>query len=113
MILLMFVVAPIVGLIVTFGLGMREPWPVGIVVALFGMGGFLRIVYALMFESKYPAEQTSGRELNPTFSTAALPPQRTTPASEYVSPASAWRDPETAIPASVTDNTTKLLEEDR
>ena len=116
MIMLMFLVAPIIGLILRFGLDMVNPWPVGIVVALLGVGGVLRIVYALMFESKYPAALTQGQRELPTpasgFSTAALPPQRTTPASEYASPASAWRDPETAVPGSVTDNTTKLLEKD-
>jgi hypothetical protein len=116
MFLLMFVIAPIVGLITTFGFG-REPWPVGDVVALLGMGGILRIIYALMFESGVPVAlqaAKSSRELNPTapaFSTSALPPQRDIPATEYASPRpAAWRDAETREPASVTDDTTKLLE---
>jgi hypothetical protein len=118
MFLLMFVVAPIVGLIVTFGIGI-EPWPVGVVVFLLGVGGILRMIYALMFESKYPAalnERLDNRELDPSsvnFNTSALPPQRDMPASEYASPRpAAWLQPETREPASVTDNTTKLLEKD-
>ena len=118
MFLLMFVVAPIVGLISTFGLGI-EPWPVGLVVAILGAGGILRIIYALMFESKTPAVTPPGhdiRELSPAqanFSTSALPPQREVPASQYAAPRTpAWRDPETREPTSVTDHTTKLLEKE-
>ncbi len=116
MFLLMFVIAPIVGLISAFGLGI-EPWPVGVVVALLGFGGLLRIIYALMFESKTltPTSQPT-RELDPpakSFTTTALPPQRERPAAEYASPASGnWREPDTATPTSVTDNTTKLLEKE-
>jgi hypothetical protein len=118
MFLLMFVVAPIVGLISTFGLGI-DPWPVGIVVTVLGLGGLLRIVYALMFEPNAPLalnESRAARSLDPSsasFATSALPPQRVVPASEYASPhADSWREPETHPPASVTDNTTKLLEKD-
>ena len=118
MFLLMFVVAPIVGLIATFGLGI-EPWPVGIVVTLLGLGGLLRIVYALMFESKVPHSRTGSRpirELDPSsvnLATSALPPQRDLPASEYVSPQVGTRgDLETRTPSSVTDSTTKLLEQE-
>ena len=118
MFLLMFVVAPIVGLISTFGLGI-EPWPVGVVVTLLGLGGLLRIVYALMFESKLPHSLTASRavhELDPSsvnLATSALPPQRDLTASEYVSPQAGTRgELETRTPPSVTDNTTKLLEKD-
>ncbi len=117
MFLLMFVLAPIVGLISTFGLGI-DPWPVGVVVALLGLGGVLRIIYALMFESKIASlpEPLATRELDPTpaaFSTSALPPQQDVPASEYAAPAhGTWREPVTREPLSVIDNTTKLLEKD-
>ena len=116
--LLMFLLAPLVGLVSTFGLGI-EPWPVGIVVALCGVGGVLRIIYALLFESSAPvALEGTGSNAGMAgpstgFATSALPPQRDIPASEYVSPTGGnWREPETAVPASVTDNTTKLLERD-
>ena len=118
MFLLMFVVAPIVGLIATFGLGI-EPWPVGVVVTLLGLGGLLRIVYALMFESSAPVAITEPRTpsaLDPssaTFATSALPPHRSVPASEYTSPQpGTWREPQASEPSSVTDDTTKLLEKE-
>ena len=48
------VLAPVLGLIFQFGLGM-VPWPMGVVLFLLGGGGLLRIVYALMFEPKHRA----------------------------------------------------------
>lgn len=112
--LLMFAVAPIVGLLSRFGFGII-PWPMGIVVFLLGAGGILRMIYALMFESNDPYDGLEDRELPAATnvrSTSALPPQRDIPASEYVSPAGSWRDTETQTPASVTETTTKLLEKD-
>lgn len=116
--LLMFVVAPILGMISVFGLGLSEPWPMGIAIFLLGGGGMLRIAYALMFESKYPnalpASAGVATEL-PTLErimpNVALPPQRGMPASEYTSPGR-WLDTNDLEPISVTDNTTKLLEKD-
>jgi hypothetical protein len=116
MFLLMFLVAPLVGIISVFALD-REPWPVGIAVILLGLGGLLRIAYALMFESGNPSALAEGRgtgELHPPSSvpaTSFLPPQRDIPASEYVSPARPL-DTDDLQPASVTENTTKLLEKD-
>ncbi len=112
----MFVLAPIVGLISVFGLRI-EPWPVGLVIALCGFGGLLRIIYALMFESKISiAGPSSAREIDPAlagFTTSALPPQREIPAPEYVSPRpGTWREPEVRTPATVTDHTTKLLDKE-
>ncbi len=43
----------------------------------------------------------------------ALPPQQSVPAQSYTAPQGAWRTPDTgefAVPGSVTDSTTKLLE---
>ena len=113
MFLLTFVIAPVVGMISAFGFGM-DPWPVGLVIFLLGVGGILRIIYALMFESKdpYPGFQNVPAAL-PSAHTTALPPQREMPAADYATPASAWREPETRIPDSVTDNTTKLLEKEQ
>jgi hypothetical protein len=110
MFLLTFVIAPVVGMLTAFGLGM-DPWPVGVVIFLLGVGGILRIIYALMFESKdpYTGFQNAPSAL-PSPHTTALPPQREMPAADYASPGSAWREPE--IPDSVTDNTTKLLEKE-
>jgi hypothetical protein len=112
MILLMFVLAPIAGLISEFGLGI-VPWPAGVVVLLLGMGGILRIAYALMFESKYPALIEKGNAAlhikgGPVV-TAALPESHYEPPVSV--PTVSRRDREEA-PASVTENTTKLLEKD-
>ena len=119
MFLLMMVLAPVVGIISEFGLGM-EPWPVGVVVAILGLGGLLRIAYALMFESKFPAalpEARLNRELHPlpnSFSASALPPERATAASDFISPPFGRQTgPMPAEPSSVTDETTKLLEKQR
>jgi hypothetical protein len=115
MFLLMFVVAPIVGIFSVFALNI-EPWPVGIAIFLLGAGGVLRIIYALMFESKDPYAAFQTRDVPhaiPGTQTSALPPQRDVPVTDYVSPGSAWREPETKTPASVTDSTTKLLEKER
>jgi len=46
---------------------------------------------------------------------AALPPQQSQPATNYVAPQGAWRTPDTGElvrPGSVTDSTTKLLKRD-
>jgi hypothetical protein len=120
MFLLTFMIAPIVGLISQFGLGI-EPWPVGIVVFGFGIGGLVRIAYALMFESK-SRERSSRTSLqdNQHFESAEL---FSVPVKGQVAPASAHdivesprsnRRLETTDlhPHSVTDSTTKLLETD-
>ena len=113
MFLLTFVIAPVVGMISAFALGI-DPWPVGLVIFLLGVGGILRIIYAFMFESKDPyAVFQNAQVALPGAQTTALPPQREMSAADYASPASAWRQPESRIPDSVTDNTTKLLEEER
>lgn len=47
---------------------------------------------------------------------AALPPQQSQPATAYTAPQGAWRTPDTgefAVPSSVTDSTTKLLDRDK
>lgn len=117
MFLLMFVVAPVIGLLCMM-VGLR-PWPVGIAVFLLGVGGLLRMVYALMFESNYPIASPTGAALRVADAQltgpaqASLPPHQTIPASEYAAPQHGrWRDTNDLEPASVTDNTTKLLEKE-
>lgn len=116
MFLLTFVVAPIVGFL-SMAIGLR-PWPVGIVVTLLGVGGLLRMAYALLFEPNYPTAVPSGASLKlvdgqlpgrgqPAF----LPHQQTYPAAEYTSPQPGhWRDTNDLEPSSVTETTTKLLD---
>ena len=115
MFLLIFVVAPILGMISVFALGIR-PWPMGIAVFLLGGGGLLRIAYALMFESKFAPALPEGRhdrELYTSPSTPVLPAKRDPAASEFASPQSGrWLDTSDLEPTSVTESTTKLLEND-
>lgn len=118
--LLGFLVVPIIlAISIATSLG---PVPSLISTFLFVMGGILRIAYALLFESNVPGENTleekflaaSQRNLKSQSAPNALPPQQSTPVSDYVSPAAgAWRDTNDLqrVPGSVTDPTTKLLEE--
>src|SRR5262249_42734237 len=87
--LLTFVVVPLVGML-SMALQLR-PWPVGIALFLFGGGGLLRMLYAVMFESKYPLGLPPGPSLrieappglNQSPSHAELPAQQTIPSSQY------------------------------
>ena len=118
MMLLAVVLVPILGMLLTFGLGMRTPWPIGIVLFLLGGGGLLRIAYALLFEEGASATHTQQApyrtpELHVGSMHGELPPQQTYPAADYTSPGTGrWRDTNDLEPLSVTDGTTKLLEKD-
>jgi len=111
--LLTFLVAPLMGMI---SLALKvEPIGVGIAVIVCLIGGLLRMVYALMFESVEPGLPTLEEKIlvrTPLAGTAqhgALPPQ-SVPVSEFAGPlAGAWRDTSELQP-SVTENTTKLLD---
>jgi hypothetical protein len=114
--LLTFLIVPIVAIFTRmFGL---MPFPVAITAILLFVGGILRMVYALLFEptEAAPASLNSQavaqpRLANPAADRSALPPQQTYPASNYGAPAAGrWRDTSDLEPASVTENTTKLLE---
>jgi len=115
--LMTFLIAPLMGMI-TIALKI-EPFLVGIAVVLCFIGGLLRMVYALMFESAEVGGQTleekviSGAATLRASHTPALPPQSSMPTSDYISPrAGNWRDTNELEPASVTESTTKLLEKD-
>lgn len=119
--LLTFLFAPLTGM-VSMLLNIR-PFAVGIVAVLCMMGGLLRMVYALMFESRYPGGATLEQNvlaakqnlLKGKPQVNALPPEQSIPASDYVSPnAGNWRETnDLATPSSVTENTTRLLEKDQ
>jgi hypothetical protein len=113
--LLTFLVVP---LLVLFSIAFNlKPFLPFIAVFLFGIGGSLRIIYALMFESGVANDNIgmsntfpAGRE-----NRASLPPSQSIPASVYASPAAGgWRDTNELQhePGSVTDSTTKLLQKD-
>ena len=123
MLLLLIVVAPIVGMLSVF-VFRAAPWPMGVMIFLIGGGGILRIAYALMFESgvkksllreDMSSESTANaRPIDISKPVNALPPEREIPASVYSQPNSGSRIETSDLePASVTENTTKLLEKDR
>lgn len=113
--LLTFLVVPIVG-IFTQAIG-AEPFAVGIAAVGLFMGGLLRMVYALMFESGEPGGQTLEQKgaavLQKVIAerkAAQLPEQRGQPAVDFVAPQRGdWRDTTDLEPSSVTESTTRLL----
>lgn len=115
--LLTFLFAPLMGMI-SMALNI-EPIAVGISVIVCFIGGLLRMVYALMFESADAGAPTleekviAGTASLRSQNQQALPPQSNVPAAQYFAPATGnWRDTNDLQPASVTENTTKLLEKD-
>ena len=97
-----------------------------IVMAIAGIisfwGGILRMIYAWMFESKFPGGKTLEQNIianTQNFiggkpSQQSLPPSQSIPVNNYVAPnAGSWRETNDLVEVgSVTDNTTKLLEKD-
>src|SRR5436190_11349637 len=116
--LLTFLVAPIMGMI-SIALRM-EPFLVGISVIVCFIGGLLRMVYALMFESAEPGAPTLEEKvlahaaaLNDTRQQKGLPQHQSMPAANFVAPAGGnWRDTNDLQPVSVTESTTRLLDRD-
>ncbi len=113
MFLLTFVIAPIVGLISQFGLGM-EPWPVGVVIFGLGIGGLLRIAYAMMFEPKLigsaDAAGLSAAEHDKSFAPSPnIPRTGITQSQLYAASSRAQLETNDLSPPSVIDSTTKLL----
>jgi hypothetical protein len=95
---------------------------VGLAAVIFLLGGFIRMVFALIFESGNPAEktleenvyQTAQKLLNKKPKAGELPAQQSIPVDSYMPPRqSNWRDTNDLEPSSVTDPTTKLLEKDK
>jgi hypothetical protein len=113
LIMLAIVLAPILGVILRFGLNMM-PWPMGLIVFLLGGSGFLRIAYALMFEEGGGAAPTES-ESRPHIGPAMTHALEEGDASVYISPERSPRlqTNDLAEPHSVTDPTTKLLEKNR
>ena len=113
--LLSFLVVPIT-LILTIAAN-GEPFGVVIAAVLFGVGGLLRMAYALLFQSD---DISAGSEfgMGPAIAEPAdlhsLPSPSTEAAADYVSPMGTWRDTNDlkSGPPSVTDKTTRLLERD-
>jgi hypothetical protein len=113
----------LVPLIITISIALRIPPPLSIIVAILTLGGgFLRLMYALLFESGNPTEQNTEPKMVSRAKTligkkqkipAALPPQQEIPASGYIPPhQGSWRDTNDLEPQSVTEGTTKLIKEE-
>ena len=98
------------------------------IAAIFGtMGGLILLIASFVLLKNEPRnpefynqEQSNSKTKNlfkaNRSNQAALPPQQSQPAQNYVSPAGSWKAPGTGDsvqPHSVTDHTTKLLEKDR
>ncbi len=100
-----------------------EPFVMAIAAIISFWGGVLRIIYAYLFESKFPTGKTL--EENIIASTQnfighrqhqqALPPQQSFPVTNYAPPpAGSWHTTNDLVqPPSVTDQTTKFLEKEK
>ncbi len=117
--LLTFLVVPITA-IISVALHL-QPWGIPIAAIMLFVGGLLRMAYAAMFESPIPGGKTleesafAGAQtlLNRSSGVQSLPAQQSYPVSSYVQPATGnWRDTSDLEPKSVTEGTTKLLEND-
>ncbi len=93
---------------------------IGLGAIIFFVGGIVRMIYALIFESGNPSDktleetvmQTAQKLLNKKPQANALPPQQSIPVEGYVPPtAGNWRETSDLVPNSVTDGTTKLLDD--
>lgn len=95
---------------------------IGLAAIIFFLGGLLRMIYAIIFESGNPNEktleenvyQTAQKLMKKQPQTNALPPQQSIPVDNYAPPIQQgnWRDTNDLTPTSVTDNTTKLLQKE-
>jgi hypothetical protein len=116
--LLTFLIVPIIA-IITVAMH-AEPYVLVIASILLAVGGLLRMAYARMFESEISGSdaasaKTSGQQFFPDrmAGVSALPSQLSEPIPSYMSPGRAgWQDTNELEPASVTEGTTRLLEND-
>ncbi|HEX8775288.1 MAG TPA: zinc ribbon domain-containing protein [Pyrinomonadaceae bacterium] len=122
--LLTALVVPLAAMLARIGLLPREF--IAIAAIICAVGGFIRFVYALMLEEGAPSAKprsvalnapagdntTTTAHLRPGYAPPALPPQQSgRPASDF----NRWRaeTAEMAQPPSVTENTTRLLDDSR
>ncbi len=96
-----------------------EPFAIAITAIITFWGGFLRIVYALLFQSGVPTTQDLSfvesvrRDLTgKTGTPQALPPQQSEPIpGSYAPPAGEWKETNELQPTSVTEETTRTLDQ--
>ena len=105
----------VIPLLAILTIAMRvEPFAVVAAAILLTVGGILRVIYALLFQSNEPADvipsQNQGA-LSGAAERGMLPPPVSTPVSAYTAPKPAsWRDTKDLVePSSVTERTTSLL----
>lgn len=116
--LLTFLIVPIVA-VLTIAAG-REPFVVALTAIIFGVGGLLRMAYALLIESNEPDGDSpeenivnSVKTLKGKGAAKILSGQSSIPASDYTAPkAGSWRDTNELAPHSITENTTRQLKKD-
>lgn len=98
-----------------------DPTVVGLAAIITFVGGIVRMLYALIFESGVPVTQQEDGLLDTVKQNLIekakgkkeLPPEKTAPASSYIAPGQGnWRDTKDLTKTSVTENTTKLLDDD-
>lgn len=113
-----FLIVPIAA-IITIAAHVNEPSVVAILAILFGVGGLLRMAYAMLFESNDEIADTTRRFKTPLEKVLekkrakSLPDQTSIPATDYAAPgAGNWRDTNDLAPHSVVENTTRQLKKD-
>ncbi len=113
--MLTFLIVPIMT-VISIVFNMKPFLPI-LSIFLLGIGGILRIVYALMFESGTGVSNPMGQNAlaGGVENRGSLPPSQSIPVSAYTTPsAGSWRDTNDLQnqPGSVTDSTTKLLQQE-
>lgn len=104
--------------VLSIAISLRSPILPITALILLVVGGLLRMAYAWLFESPIPGGRTieenalsAAQNLLNRPPNAQLPPQQTYPVSSYAAPATGnWRDTNDLEPRSVTESTTRLLE---
>ena len=114
------IIVPLLGILSTL-LNFNETL-IGLAAIVTFLGGFVRILFALIFQSSIPvvSENEDGlidavkqNLIDKARGKKALSPEQSVSASEYISPEQGkWRDTNDLVKTSVTENTTKLLDED-
>ena len=112
-------IVPIVSLISVFIVG-GEHLLIPIAALLTFVGGLLRIIYARLYESDVPGvnqyapthvPQVTPSQLNARGQFSALPPHQNMPVPDFTQ--GRMKTAELVHPPSVTENTTRLLDEER
>lgn len=116
--LLTFLIVPIAA-VLTLAAHVAEPTVVVLLAILFGVGGLLRMAYALLFESNDEIADTSSKFKNSLQKVLEkkeaknLPEQTSIPVSDYAAPRGGnWRDTNDLKPHSIVENTTRQLRND-